>query len=173
MIATDLERQFKRLLDKEAIRELVTRYSVYIDFGRLSDMLDLFTEDCVVDYGPTFGGVHVGRAAWAAHVTRQSTNPHSRAPRFRSTSHHNANVLLEFVDDDTATGWVGLYAWHEKKDGTHAEVWGYYEDVYVRTPQGWRIKQRTERTAGEVNFPHEGNPLPRPSCDTPSASHLT
>jgi hypothetical protein len=152
-----LERQLRRLVDKDAIRDLVAKYSVFIDLGRREELLALFTEDCLVDYGPSLGGPHQG-AAFVDFMTGRDAGAATR-PRFRATTHHNANVLVEFVDDDTATGWAGLYAWHEMADGTHAEVWGYYEDEYVRTPDGWRFRKRVERTAGHVNFPLEWNRL--------------
>lgn len=159
MSATELEVLLRRLVDKDEIRELVAKYSLYADFGRFAEMFELFAEDCVFDYGPTFGGRHYGRAAFIEYMRGPGA---ARLPRFRATTHHNANVLIDFIDENTATGWTGLYAWHEMEDGSHAEVWGYYEDMYVRTPEGWRFRQRVERTAGQQNFAIEWNPLRRP-----------
>ncbi len=44
----------QRLLDKDEIIDLVHRYSYCVDHRLYDDVVELFTEDCVVDYGPAF-----------------------------------------------------------------------------------------------------------------------
>jgi hypothetical protein len=64
------------------------------------------------------------------------------------TSHHNANVLVTFEDDDRAVVLTSLYAWHLTYEGGTPRVWGYYHDVAVRTADGWRLAERQLRVAG-------------------------
>ncbi len=44
----------RRLLDKDQIIDLVHRYSYCVDQRLYDEVVELFTEDCVVDYGPGF-----------------------------------------------------------------------------------------------------------------------
>ena len=85
--------------------------------------------------------------------------PTRARPGFVATSHHNANVLVSFDDDDRATVLTSLYAWHETTDGVHPRVWGYYHDVAVRTPEGWRLAERVLRVAGNEGWPVDWHPL--------------
>ena len=42
----------ERLIDKDEIIDLVHRYSYCVDHRLYDEVVELFTEDCVVDYGP-------------------------------------------------------------------------------------------------------------------------
>ncbi len=39
------------LIDKDQIIDLVHEYSYFVDHGLYDDVVELFTEDCLVDYG--------------------------------------------------------------------------------------------------------------------------
>ena len=41
---------------------------------------------------------------------------------------------------------------------------GYYDDVYVKTPQGWRFKQRTHHALLDA-----GRPINQPASAAPAA----
>ncbi len=43
-----------RLIAKDEITELVHRYSYCVDHRLYDEVVELFTEDCVVDYGPEY-----------------------------------------------------------------------------------------------------------------------
>jgi hypothetical protein len=72
--------------------------------------------------------------------------------RFVATSHHNANVLIDFESDDRASVRSTVYAWHAMANGARPEIWGCYEDVVQRSPGGWKIAQRKLRVAGNENI---------------------
>jgi hypothetical protein len=76
-----------------------------------------------------------------------------------ATSHHNANVLVTFIDVDRAEVKTSLYAWHHAAEGPNPRVWGYYFDEVARTSQGWRIAARQLRIGGQENFPIQWHPL--------------
>jgi ketosteroid isomerase-like protein len=132
------EQALSRLLDKDEIVDLVRHYSYCVDHKLHDEVAELFTEDCVVDYGPGLGPPVRGRAAFRRMFGRPGGG-------FAVTSHHNANVLVEFDDDDHASLRASVYAWHRRHDGTTAELWGYYHDTVVRDPGGWRIAARQLR----------------------------
>jgi 3-phenylpropionate/cinnamic acid dioxygenase small subunit len=147
----DLERAMRRLLDKDEIVDLVHRYSYYVDNKLYDEVASLFTEDCVVDYGPGLGPPTHGRKAFRGLF--------GIGRGFVNTSHHNANVLISFEGDDRARVRASCYAWHEKADGTTPRIWGAYYDVVVRTPEGWRFAERQLRVAGSENYDVEWHPI--------------
>ena len=127
----------QRLVDKDAIVDLVHRYSFCVDHRLYDEVVTLFTDDCVVDYGPDFPTVR-GRTA----LRTMFGDP---AGGYRATSHHNANVLVDFVDADRAEVRTSMYAWHRIDDTRTPQVWGYYHDVVVRSADGWLIAARQLR----------------------------
>ncbi len=141
----------RRLKDKSQIIDLVHRYSYYVDRRLYDELAELFTEDCVVDYGPGLGpGVH-GRTAFRGLF--------GIGKGFDATSHHNANVLISFEGDERATVSTSVYAWHRRSDGSTPRVWGSYDDVVVRTPDGWRFAERRLRVAGSEDWEVDWYPL--------------
>jgi 3-phenylpropionate/cinnamic acid dioxygenase small subunit len=134
----------QRLLDKDQIIDLVHRYSYCVDHGLYDEVVELFTEDCVVDYGPSWPPVR-SRAS----LRQMFGHPDSA---YVATSHHNANVLVTFEDLNHASVCTSVYAWHQQTDGTSPRVWGYYHDSVVRLPEGWRINERQLRVLGTENW---------------------
>jgi len=49
---SDVEAAVRQLIDKDQIIDLVHRYSYCVDHRLYDEVVELFTEDCVVDYGP-------------------------------------------------------------------------------------------------------------------------
>jgi hypothetical protein len=156
--ASDLERSVKRLVDKDEIVDLVHRYSYLVDHQRYDQLVELFTDDCLVDYGPGIGPPARGRRAFRALL---GSGAESDGPRrgFLATSHHNANVLVTFESDDRASVVTSVYAWHQAPRGATPRIWGYYRDVAVRTSGGWRLAERQLRVAGSENWEAEWHPL--------------
>jgi ketosteroid isomerase-like protein len=136
--------ELQRLIDKDQIRDLLYKYSLYSDSNDKEALADLFVEDCVIDYGPQLGK-REGRASF---FTKRIS-----PVKIHHTSHHNANILITFDGPDRATVISSLYAWHNLDGYPNGEVWGQYHDVVVRTPDGWLIESRTIKNAGARDFP--------------------
>jgi 3-phenylpropionate/cinnamic acid dioxygenase small subunit len=134
----------RRLIDKDQIIDLVHRYSYCVDHRLYDEVVELFTEDCVVDYGPGWPPVR-SRAG----LRRMFAHPEGG---FAATSHHNANVLVTFEDLDHASVRASVYAWHQRADGVTPRLWGYYHDSVVRLPDGWRIAELQLRTLGSEDW---------------------
>ena len=143
-MATDEQRALRRLLDKDSIVDLVHRYSYCVDHRLYDEVVELFTEDCTVDYGP----------GWPPVRTRAALRQMFGYPEggFKATSHHNANVLVTFDDLDHASVRTSVYAWHQRSDGSTPRLWGYYHDKVARLPEGWRIATRQLRVLGTENW---------------------
>lgn len=153
MSPDETEKALQRLLDKDEIVDLVHRYSYLVDRRRYDELVELFTEDCVADYGPGIGPPFRGRDELRSMF----------GDRFVATSHHNANVLVTFDGEGRASVSTSLYAWHRAVDGTTPRVWGYYDDTVVRTPDGWRFAERHVRVAGSEGLDLDWLPLQDPA----------
>jgi hypothetical protein len=151
MMDTDDPDGLRRLLDKDHIIDLVHRYSYCVDHRLYDEVVQLFTEDCVVDYGPGFAPPVRSRAG----LRRMLGHPEAG---FAATSHHNANILVTFEDIDRASVLTSVYAWHKRSDGGTPRLWGYYHDSVVRLPEGWRIAERQLRVLGVEDWNVEWHP---------------
>lgn len=141
---SDAEAAVGRLIDKDQIIDLVHRYSYCVDHRLYDEVVELFTENCVVDYRPGFAPVRS-----RSDLRRMFGHPEGG---FAATSHHNANVLVTFEDLDHAYVRTSVYAWHQRADGSTPRLWGYYHDSVVRLPEGWRIAERQLRTLGAEDW---------------------
>jgi hypothetical protein len=139
----------RRLLDVEQIKQLKARYFRLLDAKQWEGWADVFTEDLEFVYvdpsvqnvppgaRPTAdGGALVGRDLLVTSV--------SAAMRHVTTVHHGHLPEIAFVGADAATGHWGLtnYCEYPTADGGTAWLRGYgwYDDEYVRTTDGWRIR---------------------------------
>ncbi|TCC01968.1 nuclear transport factor 2 family protein [Kribbella soli] len=114
--------------DRIAITDLINLHGHLVDSGERHDRL--FTPDVEYDVSDLGGGVIAGRAAlWDAGLALGENNP---------VGHHVTNIVLTEVGPDEVTARskaIGIMA-----DGTCASL--VYEDVVVRTPDGWLIRRR-------------------------------
>jgi 3-phenylpropionate/cinnamic acid dioxygenase small subunit len=149
-MVSDEAASIRQLVDKDQIIDLVHEYSYRVDHRRYDEVVELFTEDCVVDYGPGFAP-----ARSRAGLREMLGHP---AGGFTATSHHNANVLVTFDGTDRASVRTAVYAWHQRADGVTPQLWGYYHDTVVRLPEGWRIAYRQLRVLGVEDWPMEMHP---------------
>ena len=121
----------RELADLEAIRDLARRYAHHVWQGELEALAALFAEDGSMDPGtrPPI----VGPAALLAGFREMLTSGSTFLPF----------VQQHVVDlaGDTATGvcYIDLRA---VVDGVSMIGAGWYDDRYVRTPEGWRIQSR-------------------------------
>jgi hypothetical protein len=100
----------------------------------------VFTPDAFVDYTSAGGikGQFPEVKAWLASVL----------PHFPAYQHFVTNKDIR-IDGDTATSRAGFYnpMAQDKPGGlSFFFVGGEYHDELVRTPSGWRIKQRIEKS---------------------------
>jgi len=126
--------------DRLEIHELLHRYMFVLDscpdHGNGYEYADLYTED------GQFGRTLKGRDALARAAGRTSDGGCS-AIRQRGTMnqiHINVSPIIEPTPDGNARGISYLLM----VDGPGNETYwnGWYQDVYARTPKGWRFKSR-------------------------------
>ena len=155
-MAIDQQVALRRLLDKDEIIDLVHQYSFYVDHRRMDKVFDLFTDDCVIDYGPAIGPPIWGLDAFRAMAGGGGGD--GGGSTLAATSHHNANILITFEDDDRASVRTSMYAWHKLSNGTTPRLWGYYHDTVVRSSNGWKFSTRQLRILGNEDWDSEWYP---------------
>jgi hypothetical protein len=142
----------QQVLDREALRDLVHAYCYAIDTSDTRAVAELFTVDGIFATSTGRNGTAVGRGPIGKRVELLLST-------FAATSHHASNIRIEFVDFDTAEIETYLYAWHRfKSDRPDGYLWGRYVDIASRTPAGWKLKNRTLKIVGQVDFPFDWIP---------------
>ena len=129
--------------DEAICTRLCIDFANHIDVRRYAALLDLFTDDGVLD---RMGTVFAGRAEIGRFLEGRS--------RDVATRHLCTNIRVEFQSRDEATGFC--YALFFQGSGEKADVPAAisgppaiveYHDRYRRTPHGWRIVERKIRMA--------------------------
>jgi 3-hydroxyacyl-CoA dehydrogenase len=129
-----------RSADRIAITGLLHRYCAMLDAMELELVPELFTDDCVVVYGPD--------ERMQSHGAAELETSLRRLWRFARTSHHLSNVEVMFDGPDAAHARSYVLAWHQQSDGGSRTLYAEYHDRFVRTPAGWRIAERRQLTHG-------------------------
>ena len=153
--------------DQLAIRDLVDRYAAAIDDLRIDDAVGLFLADGVLvtpaapkQLGPT--RTHRGPDAIAAEM--------AALRHFSSPFHAVHGVVVDLVDDDSATGRVSCTAHHLSTDAEkhHDLQWRLvYRDAYRRTDAGWRFARRAQRIVSiHTDSPRAVGPATEPREET-------
>ena len=129
----------EEISDRLEIADLINSYSHAIDTRAWAELDDVFTTDAVIDY-TELGGIRGGRDEVKAFLA-------TAMPMFTSFQHMQATTKLTF----TADGATGRTICHNPMivataDGRSKVLYCglWYRDVFVRTPDGWRIKSRYE-----------------------------
>lgn len=120
------------LEDKEAIRELFSEYCFRLDGFRFTELGALFTADgeWIAPYARARGPVEI-EALMARNIPAE--------PRRK---HFIMNSLIQ-LDGDRATARTSyLVVLQAAGAGLVPSVAGTYTDVLVRTPDGWRFRER-------------------------------
>jgi hypothetical protein len=126
--------------DKEQIAEVLIRYATGIDSKDWPLLRSCWTDEIDVDYQ------QLGRFTSADALTDVMRQLHEN---MGPTYHRLSNFVIA-VDGDRATArsYVQAVLMLQPNDSTNwVDALGHYDDVFVRTPNGWRISERVSRTA--------------------------
>jgi 3-phenylpropionate/cinnamic acid dioxygenase small subunit len=140
----------QQISDRLEINELLVRYSHAVDTQDWELYTTVFTSDAVIDY-TEMGGPR-------GTVTEIVEFLRSTMPTFASSQHMVGNTVLE-LDGDAARARTICFnpmVLDRGEGATHVFFCGlWYRDALVRTPDGWRIKERYEERSYVHNFPEE------------------
>jgi hypothetical protein len=140
--------------DKADIIEIINLYGFALD-SRQWDLFDrVFTQDVVAVFGPAgagWNGLEVFKASFEEFHDRLDSHQHTMMGH------------LVTVDGDTAHAFSygnWLLVREAAEGGPTWTGTGWYDDLVVRTPDGWRIKKRVCRLqgwSGNPNVPEQHN----------------
>ncbi len=143
----------ERLLIERACQRLVLQFAQYNDYRDHDGLASLFAEDC--EFARPLDPTHpyYGRDRVAA-IFRD------RKPML--TQHVMTNILIDVVSEDEARGrsYVTMVS-NPNPDRLHPQegggiFFGAFDDVFVRTADGWKFKSRI----GSVAL-HQGGHVPK------------
>lgn len=148
------EGAMQRLLDKDAIRELVLLYSRAIDRKDVALLRDLYTDDATDSHGDSFDGP---ADAYCDFIEKS-------LPYMPYSGHHACNHMIS-VDGDEGNGEVYALAYHLIPDmggGQQQEDFMAvrYIDNYRRCADGkWRFSKRVVTYDFKLRRPFDGGGL--------------
>jgi 3-phenylpropionate/cinnamic acid dioxygenase small subunit len=126
--AADVDREVR-----QDVADLMVRYATGIDRRDWKLLRSCFTDDCVADYGD------IGRWNGGDEITEWMRATHE--PLGHSL-HRITNQAVSYDGDAvTARSYVDVIA-RGPDDVGGAQAAGYYDDVVVRTDDGWKIARR-------------------------------
>jgi hypothetical protein len=132
------ESTLQELIDKQAIIEVMTRYTTGLDTRDWDLLKSCFTPDGDADFG-ALAGVGVLESPEAlVDLCRASLQD------LQATQHLQGNFEVE-VQGDTANAKCYFQANHfldTAPGGSNFVVWGTYRDRLVRSDDGWKIAHR-------------------------------
>ena len=135
MTDPSLEVRLARVEARQQIQELLVRYTFLIDDHEFDALGELFTSDA--RFGSP-GSTHVGRPAIVE-------NYRKLGDVYPVTLHEARGSVIEFVDDDHATGLV--LGFSEQANDEHTVITSFrYHDEYVRDDGRWRFAVRQVQT---------------------------
>jgi hypothetical protein len=144
----------EQLVETAAIERLMYDYSYHLDMNHPDELAALFVADCEVSYAPNFGAS--GMEAYKKTLQGIGTF-------FQGTSHHNSNIVADFVSATEANVRSVVLAIHryvkERPDGV---LYGQYFDTVVKIDGRWKFKRRELRTTMATDYHvRAANPIGR------------
>lgn len=131
--------KLQQIIDRQAITDGLHWYTRWVDLNRVDMQVQIFAEDGRI----SFGGDNwtVGRANIQALID-------PLVQLYSATHHYITNVEITFEGADEARSQCYLHAWHRPvAGGDNFVLYAQYHDRWVRTAEGWRIKERRLKTA--------------------------
>lgn len=128
-----LEQRIHALEDREAVRQLKSRYLACCDAKDPAGFRACFANGKVaIDYGAI--GQFDTADALVAVYTQMACHAHM------VEMHHGSNAQIELTGVDSAWGeWDIHYQLINTQDHTLTQLGGHYHDEYLRTKAGWKI----------------------------------
>ncbi|HEX9176981.1 MAG TPA: nuclear transport factor 2 family protein [Mycobacterium sp.] len=127
----------EEISDRLEIQQLLIDYSTAIDQRRFDDLDRVFTPDAYIDYRVMGGidGTYPAVKAWLAQVL----------PNFPVYAHMLGNFDVRISGDTASSRTICFNPMVLGGDSGNVMFCGlWYDDEFVRTPEGWRMTRRVE-----------------------------
>ena len=133
--ASEIDR-LKKLLEVEAIKELRLSYNYLMDLRDLDQLVNIFTDDALCEYGPY--GSWTGKEEILSNYRGVFTGD-LKAPF--SSFHPNANHRVQLLTDTRAEGQVYLmdFVTHVSAKENPLLWLALYDEEYQKTNGQWKI----------------------------------
>jgi 3-phenylpropionate/cinnamic acid dioxygenase small subunit len=146
-MSIDVDTAVRELTDRAAITGVLYTYARLVDEREFPAMAEVFTDDCLAEYGVHEADTLRSSAAVTDWLTRRLSDG-------TVTSHHISNVQISFPEPDRAETTSYVHAWHGGSGApVDPVVMARYVDSFERLPTGWRIAHRRMFAHGLVGFP--------------------
>ena len=135
------------------LHQLVTRYSRGLDSRDYDLVRSVWAPDAQISYDLSTVGVDKALLTYSSGEQMAEDAEHIHAPLL-ATMHQNHNHYFE-VDGDDATGRVYVDLFEVRIDADRPQTvhhLGWYDDRYVRTPEGWRVSHTGYRRTFEITY---------------------
>ena len=155
------QRKLPSMLSPEDYLEIQQLYSYYardVDSGTMRDASWMYTEDGVWDVeGQRFAGTEALKKFYVSTPPGMTRN---------GVRHFSTNLVL-VPTAEGARGSAYMMALERKSRETPVTIttWGKYEDRLVKTPRGWRFKERIYRADTWYDSPTKVLPSPFASLE--------
>lgn len=134
----------EKIVEERAIERMMFEYSYALDMNHPEQLAALFVDDCEVSYAPNFGAT--GMEAYKKTLEGIGTF-------FKGTSHHNSNVVVDFVSATEANVRSIVLAIHRyQKERPDGILYGQYFDTVVKREGQWKFKRRELRTTMTTDY---------------------
>jgi hypothetical protein len=137
----------QRLIDIEDIRQLKARYIRFMDTQQWEALRDVVTDDMRFEApSGTMTSAEEFISTLASRLTGKVVSVH-----------HALHPEITITGPDTATGvWALCHYARPVSGGAGARMFAHYADDYVRTGDGWRIKNVVITMIGREELPASG-----------------
>jgi hypothetical protein len=134
-LMTDLE----LLVETEKIKKLRVLYSHYFDSNDLDKLADLFTDDCICEFGPH--GTWTGKQQLRSNYEAVSKDLDKLKTGSYPYLHVTTNHWVELTGPDTAEGRCYLIDWVTQFTANLGplQLLGIFDDEYKKVNGAWKI----------------------------------
>ena len=141
------------------IQQLMSMYARDVDPGSVRDASWMFSKDA----RSVISGAPMLKPADYKNFYGSLVGPEGQA-RKGGVRHFNSSFVIIGLPDGTARGSSYMMGVTQRDKGSRPEVqlFGKYEDIYVKTKDGWRIKERIWRADSFAGSYQEVAPSPVP-----------
>ena len=142
----------QQIVDRQAITDGLHWYTRWVDLNRVDKQVEIFAEDGRITFSDD--------NSWTVGRKNIETLIAPLVAAYQATHHYITNVEITFESADEARSQCYLHAWHRPADGgADFTLYAQYHDLWARTEEGWRIKERSLKTAGTVGRELAGTDL--------------
>ena len=145
------DERLARLADRQDIVDQMHAYARWVDLTRVDQQAQVFVEDCRTNFAKGEDHWMHGRATFETFV-RGALAPYA------ATNHTISNIEIVFETPDRARAQSYVQAWHRfTEDKPDFLAYGRYHDIWVRTPEGWRMEERRFKVNAGIGRSVEGS----------------